>query len=352
MKYLVNLPPIIRNNLNVDTTDDFALMIRNRFRTVLDPEGTGEDWLVGDLARFQVGFPYAYGFGIYHRIDGVNTGPAWLLIIPGMASTTIRARIGTDLFGSTVNSYARSDTNGTSFIQQGSFFWHYCETGGTTDPYDFGYDAEGALPGGDLSPAETNPISDLVGFMPANTFLYGYCSNTWFSRNRVSVFMDHENRCAFFYLNVGGQTSFFSRYHISGEIIAPLRAADTYESASFAYILGLSQVNGITEASKWGYCYDDTGTRISLSTENPAIFNAYNWKNAEGEALWIPTILSSSSYTKGFIKDDVMRIIGPSDRRDFNKLYGTSFLKYHHRLGFIYDNEVQSPSYATVNENE
>lgn len=297
---------------------NYVLEVRNRLRTLLDPEGTHQFWVVSDIAEWQPTIEYdGYGFVVFHR-DGdeltpVNTGPAWLFLFPGDYYAGL---IDPDDFlqaNQIVNYFRNSFNSSTTITTNGNPLIHYCETGGTTTPYNGGWDSDGALVGGDLSLPAIDPLTNLPGFMPGTTFLYGTIMsflNDNTSGNKWASVWDHDNATAVFYVASG----LFAIPHnvvVMGEIIAPFSSNDTRKSgvARWAFNAATEVSDAVTTyQSCWAYNEAGTRTEYTVTAHNKFARKFPDSTNLlDGVWPWDPLLLISTNHFKGWFEDVVVR---------------------------------------------
>lgn len=328
MRTIIPLPdydaPSHYNNEPVRSA--YILALRDALRTSLDLDNLHTNWMVGDVAYWIGISGYGgYAFVIFHMVAGVKSGPAWLFALP---NTFTGGLVDVDDFfqSASFSSYGRDSNGGTTISTNGNFFFHYCETGGTTDPYSIGYDALGQLTGGDLSVPAVNPFTNLAGFMPPSAKLYGVVplgfvdtlSHTW------NFVMDHDKPFLCMY-SVNGLSGYLSGVFLAGEVLEPIRVGDTYKSAMTWWTFSTSVSLGITIASHYIWGYNDTGVRSSYVG-----YSHSQYKLAHTH--WDKIPVGSASFLKGFLDSDIVRTLGPYDA--LSNAYG-SFFKAS-TLGFPY----------------
>lgn len=328
--------------------DERALEFRDAVRSALDPDLNATNWLVSDVARWNGtnANVFGYGFTIFHRSGGANTGPAWTWFLPGRNGAG-EAEFEDIVQPSQDSNYFFDTGGGTTFSVDGTPGVHYSQFGGTSDPYDFGYNlADGTLPGGDFDTPNTNPFQDLVTFMPS-TPLRGFVFDSigeGRSFSRMLLVADDEKPFIATYATFG--TELHPNYNVfQGDIIVPYRPTDTQTHGALSWEYTFADNN---QGGFFADCLQvetDTGTLLVTNDFFNDIFNVFNVPFADGTYPWDVIALQNTNYFKGWVDSDVARVMGP-DNRDLYSLYdGGNFIKFGRYYCFPYvPNQVVWPS--------
>lgn len=339
-RYLVDpglYDPENRHNSTASSRAE-VVRIRDVFRSVLDPDTNQTNWQVSDVFTWPAYITgEGHGFVVYHMDGGApsaRTGPAWLFMWPGFYSTSV-LRFD-QITSANRNNYFRDAANITSFSTTGQMAIHYNPTA-TTTPYDIGLAADGSLTGGDHDAPTTSPYSNIDGFMPAGQ-LYGVVSSSAYG---MTTNGDAGTR---FVLVFDDQKPFVSMYHTShdafyirgmwvlGEIIVPYRAADVYTSGvSFYNVTSDTSPQSVTH-----YVFDDTGTQIEVSDYYDNSFTKDNVPFGDGTYPWDVVPLASTTYYKGWLDSDIIRVMGPFARKTLAQFNNGEFIKFHEAQCFPY----------------
>lgn len=295
--------------------------IRDMLRAKLDPLGTHQHWLVGDISYMQAPLYDGCGFGIYHmdgaEVDPVATGPAWVFLFPGYFASGL-VDVGDFLQNAQIPNFAKNSHNAsTTIATNGPPLIHYCETGGTTTPYGFGYDANGSLVGGDFSPCPVNVWTNFADFMPTGTFLYGVIHQSLTDKtagNLWAMVWDHDLPAMAIY------TTFALRRMpdnvvIMGEIIEPNVSTDTRKSGVARWdIAQPTNTAGMIVNYQSCWAYNEAGTRteytVTLHNSHLDKFPITGFESADridGVWQWDPILLINSTHFKGQIDPRVAR---------------------------------------------
>ena len=329
-----------RGGISEANYDAQALDFRDAIRAQLDPDLLATNWLVSDLAKWDGvnGNVEGYGFTIFHRNGGSNTGPAWTWFIPGRNSNAGEAEFDDIVQPSQDVNYFYDTSGGVVFFQDGSPGMHYSQFGGTSDPYDFGYNlATGVLPGGDFSAPATSPYADLVTFMPS-TPLRGWCyanMNANLVRNYLVLIADDTKPFLAVY-HTSGLFLMPSYLTVQGNIIVPYRSTDVETHGLVSYTNSFTATAQGTVSAEVIQVQRDTGALDLMSSVFNTSFTEDNVPFDDGTFPWDVVALESSGYFKGWLDSDVIRVMGPNNR-ELNSLYdGGNLVKFTQYLCFPY----------------
>jgi len=295
----------------------YLLTVRDRMRQKLDGDSTHQYWMVGDIAFWTGGSTFnGYGFAVYHmdgsEVDPEPTGPAWAFFFPGEYSSGL-VDVDDFLQNAQISNYARDSTSAsTTITTNGPPLFHYCETGGTTTPYAFGYDVNAELSGGDFTGPTISPWTNFAGFMPGTTFLYGVIPQYMVDnlQTKWAMIWDHDLPAMMFY-NAWGNLPIPHNVVAMGEIIEPFVTADTRRSGVARWSMSAATAaSGDTIAYQSCWAYNAAGTRteytISAHGKYDARFGSGDFL-LDGEWVWDPVMVSSSAHLKGWFDTRVVR---------------------------------------------
>lgn len=342
-RYFVRLPRYYAGAANLGSPTDAnmrakVLTMRDAIRDVLDPDLLATNWMVSDIAEWTAGSFKGYGFTIFHRDGGANSGPAWTWFIPGSNNTNTVADPDDVLEVAELNNYFRDTSGGTTFSANGSPIIHYAPLGGTSDPYDFGYNlADGTLTGGDFDTPNTNPRTDLVTFMPAPG-VFGFCfddiSETYTYSSMLMVADDEKPFIATY--GTFGQETYPNALVIQGEIVVPYRPTDVYATCSLSFEVDFTNQNEGSRLNTSIYALDDAGSLVSLSDYFNNAFTLFNVPFADDSYPWDVIAIANASYYKGWLDSDVIRVLGPGGIEAFSLYDGGNFIKMDNSYGYPY----------------
>ena len=343
-RYYVTLPDWDPNTSALGgTTEENAdvqvLAFRDAYRAALDPDLLATNWMVSDVAKWQglSGTANGYAFTIFHRSGGSNTGPAWTWILPGNNGAN-ESEFNEIVEAAQASTYFFDTGGGVNLGFDGTPGIHYSQFGGTTDPYDFGYNlADGTLAGGDLSAPTTNPYTDLVTFMPA-TPLRGFVFDNQGDSQVQSRFLtvaDDEKPFLTFYATQGLLLE--PGYLVTmGNIIVPYRSTDVETHGALSFEVSFSNSAQGALGADCLQVQTDTGALLITTDFFNDIFTSFNVPLSDGTYPWDVIALQDPAYFKGWIDSDVIRVMGPNNR-DLNSLYdGGNFVKFTQTLCFPY----------------
>ena len=338
-RYYVPFPVVTPEDLYLSEAEREAdiLEFREALRRGLDPDGLHTNWMVGDIAKWSTGFGTAsgYGFGIYHMSGGSPTGPAWFWAFPGWFSNTL---VDVDDIlepARTSEYYKDSDGGSLNDTFDGVPAFHYSETGGTLTPYDFGYDVDGLLPGGDFSAPNTSPLADLDTFMPALNQLYGWVPNAFMSTGNhfhwAALFDDTKPFSVIYTSNMNFSPNALDFVLLSGKTVVPFDTGDSDQNGSHS-LLNEAGASSIYFVNQLNWAYNDAGTRTLFDLDFPDDVS-FKYENVS-----TPALLLSTTYLKGNIDPDILRTID-ANQQNVSKSFvdgGDVFLKGHRALGYPY----------------
>jgi len=325
------------------TMDAYIQSIRDDFRTKLDSDGLHTNWLVSDIIKWPgtVGSS-GYAFVMFHMDAGVKTGPSWLFLLPGKdggAPSEIRRIIGN--FNDVImRQYFRNSSLSVSSIgtTDGSFGFHYNPTGGTSTPYNGGWDANGDLVGGDFDLPSANPYTNLDDFMPSTSDLIGYVFDT------LNINFEHPLVCAcghdipfaalyFQYALL----SLMNQFCVAGEIIVPYDATDTRKSGVFQGYFAVATTSNIpTFGGREIWAYNAQGIVTQYLPDYHLLWNDNNTIQSNGEYAWDVVSVYASSHFKGYFHTDVFRNMGRTNVDSLKLFDDGKFIKYHYSMCFPY----------------
>ena len=351
-RYFVRLPRYFAgaSNLGGASTANMrakVLAMRDAIRDVLDPDLLATNWLVSDITAWTATIYEGYAFTIFHRDGGANTGPAWTWFIPGSNGTTTVADPDDILEVAELNNYFRDTSGGTTFSSNGSPIIHYASAGGTTDPYDIGYNlADGTLVGGDFDSPTTNPRTDLATFMPAPE-LYGFCfddvSET-VEYSRMLMIADDEKPFIATYGTLGQET-YPNALVLQGDFVVPYRPTDVFTNCSCSFEIDFNSANEGSRLNTTIYALNDAGSQISLTDYFNDAFTEFNVPFSDGTYPWDVIAIANASFYKGWFDSDVIRVLGAFDRDAFSLYDGGNFIKFDQYYGWPYaPNQVIWPT--------
>lgn len=339
-RYLVDFglfDPKRRHTSQADSRIEVA-RIRDAFRSTLDPDSLQTNWQVTDIFAWSATGTEAYGFLVYQMDGGApssRVGPAFLFMWPGFGGFV--AQEFDQYTSANRSTYFRSATNSTFFSSDGAMAMHY-NPDAVLDPYDVGDASDGTLTSGDFTAPTTSPNTDIDTFMPSGT-VYGVASSSSLGMTEnmtqgsrcIFVFDDQKPFCSMYYTN--DDHLYTSGIWTLGDIVVPYRSADTNTSATFFHEL-TSQ--GTLGTNTYWYCLDDGGAIIETDAVYSETFTRDNTPFADGTFPWDVVVLATSTYYKGFINSDVIRVMGPVDNRYLSQFDNGQFLKASRVLCYPY----------------
>jgi len=319
----------------------YLLSIRDDFRAQLDGDNLHTNWLVSDIIRWEGNTP-GYAFVVFHMDGGVKTGPSWLFFLPGRntAGTSpgeIR-RIAGNFSDPVLSSYFRSSSLSTSSIgNQGSIAFHYNPTGGTSSPYNGGWDVDGELSGGDFTLPSVNPYTNLDDFMPSTSELLGYvtATNGTFLNAWVAIF-DSDVPFAGIYVQ-WGLMNLVNMFCVAGKIVVPYEDSDTLTDG---VIQGYMAFSTTTTLSTFGgveiWAYNAQGQVTRYTPDYHLLWDANTAVLSNGEYAWDVIAVESTNHFKGYLHTDVFRNMGLTNREGLKLFDDGKFIKYHYSVCFPY----------------
>lgn len=349
-RYLVDIGLWDPNNRCTSEADaDVEVVrIRDRFRAVLDADTNQTYWQVSDVFKWTGISTYkGYGFIVFLMDGGApsaKVGPAWLFVYPGFAVSTSEAEFD-DIFSGTISDFFRNIDGGTTFSSDGGFAIHYHPTGGTVSPYSAGLNADGSLPGGDLSAPAVNPYSSgTAAFISAGS-VYGYVADGAYGGastqqlgSRVVYIFDDTKPFVAMYMTLG-DVNVIGGIMCLGEIVVPYRNADTFYTGS----CGFGFNNAANLAADTHYVMTDGGVLVLVEDNFDSDFTQFNVPFEDGQYPFDTVTLASATYYKGYLDSDVIRVMGATERQLYAQFDGGLFIKLHDQLCFPY--ALNQPSF-------
>lgn len=314
-----------------------ALVYRDAFRTALDPDLNATNWRVSDVSKWNGSNSTVNGycFTIFHCNNGINTGPAWMFILPGRNGTFTAADSNAILQASQDQNFFMDSGGDTTFTSDGTPIIHYAPLGGTSDPYDVGYSATGSLSSGDFTAPTTNPYQDLATFMPSSV-LKGVVFDgisTSYPEVRMLFVADDEKPFLATYACFGLEIvpSFCL---LMGDIIEPYRPTDveTHGVLSFEHTFSTIQQGAIAKSSN--LVQDEVGALVEVDLFYNTLFTRENVPFQDTTYPWDVVALQNSTYFKGYVDSDVLRVMGPLNLDLYSLYDGGSFIKFNESLCF------------------
>lgn len=322
--------------------DAEILSIRDKFRTVLDNDGLHTNWLVSDVIKWSGASSYqGYAFIVKHMVASVASGPCWLIVLPGH-NNSLPSRFHYVMGAANdgvLSPYFFSVSANTSGIgtSSGSVGMHYNPTGGTTTPYNGGWDANGELVGGDLSSPTFNPYSELPDFMPTQGIkgMASSAAGSNFNHPFVAIF-DDELPFAAFYMQYA-LYNWLNQFWVMGEILSPYLDTDTSKSGSLIGHFSGSSSDWVTPFGAVAVsAFTPSGVVETYGLEYHALYTVDNTPLPNGEYAWDVVTVYNNTSVKGYLHSDVVRVMGRHNR-DYMKLFdGGNFVKCHTTLVFPY----------------
>lgn len=331
--------PFSRYN-NVTEARIEILRIRDLFRAALDPDGLQTKWQVTDIHAWSgsLSGSEAYGFEIFLMDGGApssRVGPSWWLAWSGASSVSTSILEFEEYTSNQHDDYFRDTSSSTSFGTDGQHAIHYNNTGVST-PYGTGVALDGTLSGGDFTAPSISPQTSIQTFIPAGK-VYGLVSSITYGMTSVSggsraVFVLDDVKPFLACYNTPANENYTSSIRILGDLVVPYRPTDTFTQVSFHYSFNVTG-NPINRSH---YILDDTGALLTVDDEFSEYYTRENVPFADGTYPWDVVSLANSTYFKGYLDSDAIRVMGPFDGRYYAQFNGGEFIKYHEALCFPY----------------